>query len=102
MRTVSVTVKLRHVSRDPLRGHLFENIAVIEAMKYRFNRGLRSNLSFYRDSGGNEVDLIMEMGPDIFPVEIKAAETVTPSSLKGAPGPPETACLSDRLPGIVE
>jgi hypothetical protein len=73
----------RHVSRDPLRGHLFENIAVIEAIKYRFNRGLRSNLFFYRDSGGNEVDLIMEMGPDIFPVEIKAAETVTPSSLKG-------------------
>lgn len=73
----------RHVSRDPLRGHLFENIAVIEAIKYRFNRGLRSNLSFYRDSGGNEVDLIMEMGPDIFPVEIKAAETVTPSSFKG-------------------
>lgn len=72
-----------HVSRDPLRGHLFENIAVIEAMKYRFNRGLRSNLSFYRDSGGNEVDLIMEIGPDIFPVEIKAAETVTPGSLKG-------------------
>lgn len=72
-----------HVSRDPLRGHLFENIAVIEAMKYRFNRGLRSNLSFYRDSGGNEVDLIMEIGPDIFPVEIKVAETVTPGSLKG-------------------
>jgi hypothetical protein len=73
----------RHVSRDPLRGHLFENIAVIEALKYRFNRGLRSNLFFYRDSGGNEVDLIMEMGPDLFPLEIKAAETVMPASLKG-------------------
>jgi len=73
----------RHVSRDPLRGHLFENIAVIEALKYRFNRGLRSNLFFYRDSGGNEVDLIMEMGPDLFPLEIKSAETVMPASLKG-------------------
>jgi predicted AAA+ superfamily ATPase len=73
----------RHVSRDPLRGNLFENIAVIEAMKYRFNRGLRSNLFFYRDSGGNEVDLIMEIGPDLFPVEIKAAETVISDSLKG-------------------
>jgi len=72
----------RHVSRDPLRGHLFENIAVIEAVKYRFNRGLRSNLSFYRDSGGNEVDMIIEMGPDIFPVEVKAGETITPDSLK--------------------
>lgn len=72
-----------HVKRDPLRGHLFENIAVIEAMKYRFNKGLRSNLFFYRDSGGNEVDLILEMGPDIFPAEIKAAETIMPGSLKG-------------------
>ena len=72
-----------HVTRDPLRGHLFENIAVIEAMKYRFNKGLRSNLFFYRDSGGNEVDLILEMGPDIFPAEIKAAETIMPGSLKG-------------------
>ena len=26
---------------------------------------------------------MMEIGPDIFPLEIKAAETVMPSSLKG-------------------
>lgn len=73
----------RHVSRDPLRGHLFENIAVIEALKYRFNQGRRSNLSFYRDSSGNEVDLMIETGPDLFPVEIKAAETLTPGHWKG-------------------
>jgi predicted AAA+ superfamily ATPase len=71
-----------HVSRDPLRGHLFENVAVTEVVKYRFNRGLRSNLSFYRDSGGNEVDMIIEMGPDIFPVEVKAGETITNDTLK--------------------
>lgn len=72
-----------HVSRDPLRGNLFENIAVIEALKYRFNRGKRGNLSFYRDSRGNEVDLLVGVGPDLFPIEIKAGATVTDDYFKG-------------------
>jgi len=55
-----------HVSRDPLQGNLFENLVVMEALKFRFNKGLQSNLIFYRDSIGHEVDLILEMGPDFF------------------------------------
>jgi predicted AAA+ superfamily ATPase len=73
----------RHVSRDPLRGNLFENLVVMEALKYRYNRGRKSNLGFYRDGKGNEVDLILEFGPDLFPVEIKAGETITPDYFKG-------------------
>ncbi|OPY04893.1 MAG: hypothetical protein A4E66_02524 [Syntrophus sp. PtaB.Bin001] len=75
--------KENHVSRDPLRGNLFENLVVIEALKFRFNKGLQSNLSFYRDTGGHEVDLIIEVGPDIFPLEIKAGETVSADSFRG-------------------
>ena len=71
------------ISRDPLRGNLFENMVMIEALKYRFNRGLRSNLSFYRDSIGNEVDMLYELGQDIFPVEIKAGATVTNDYFRG-------------------
>jgi uncharacterized protein len=72
-----------HVSRDPLRGNLFENLAVVEALKFRFNRGMQSNLSFYRDSSGHEVDLILELGPDIFPLEIKAGETIPADAFRG-------------------
>lgn len=72
-----------HVSRDPLRGSLFENLAVIEALKFRFNQGKKSNLHFYRDSKGNEVDLLIEVGPDIFPVEIKMGATIVPDYFKG-------------------
>ena len=71
------------MSRDPLRGNLFENMAVIEALKYRFNRGKRNNLSFYRDRKGDEVDLLLEAGQDVFPVEIKAGETITQDYFKG-------------------
>ncbi len=72
-----------HASRDPLRGNLFENMVVIEALKYRLHRGKRNNLCFYRDSGGNEVDMIVAMGSNLFPVEIKAGETLTDEFFKG-------------------
>ena len=65
-----------HVSRDPLRGNLFENMLVMEALKYRLHRGRRGNMHFYRDSNGNEVDLLLNFGPDLFPIEIKSGQTV--------------------------
>ena len=72
-----------HVSRDPLRGNLFENMVIMEALKYRLHRGRRSNLHFYRDSNGNEVDLLISLGPDIYPVEIKAGMTINRDYFKG-------------------
>jgi len=73
----------RHVSRDPLRGNLFENMVVMEALKYRLHRGMRSNLHFYRDSNGNEVDLLLSLGPDLYPVEIKAGMTINRDFFRG-------------------
>ncbi len=72
-----------HVSRDPLRGNLFENLVVIEALKYRFNCGKRNNLHFYRDAKGNEVDLLVNIGPHVFPLEIKAGATISEDYFKG-------------------
>ncbi len=72
-----------HVSRDPLRGNLFENMVIMEALKYRLHRGRRSNLHFYRDSNGNEVDLLLALGPDLYPVEIKAGLTINRDFFKG-------------------
>ncbi|GAB6269797.1 MAG: hypothetical protein STSR0002_25400 [Smithella sp.] len=65
-----------HVSRDPLRGNLFENLALMEAIKYRFNKGRKNTVTFYRDSRGNEVDMILESGHDLFPLEVKSDEVV--------------------------
>lgn len=81
-----------HISRHPLRGNLFENLVIIEALKYRYHRGNRSNLYFWRDAKGNEVDLLVESGPDVVPVEIKAGATISRDWFKGL----ET--FSARLP----
>lgn len=72
----------KQVFRDPLRGNLFENLIIIEFLKYRFNKGKKSNLYFYRDSKGLEVDLIYEAGRNIFPIEIKSGATVSEDYFK--------------------
>jgi len=77
---------LRHaeqVSRDPLWGSLFENFVVIEAMKDRLNAGETAEMYFYRDSEGNEVDLLLPNGGKFHAVEIKAGATINPDYFKG-------------------
>jgi uncharacterized protein len=67
----------------PLRGPLFENMVIMEALKFRLNRGLRDNLYFYRDSDGAEVDLILEFAQGLYPIEIKSGLTVSSDYFKG-------------------
>ena len=64
------------VATHPLRGALFENMVVAEALKHRFNRGRESNLSFFRDSRGLECDLFYGTGHGIYAIEIKSGATV--------------------------
>ena len=66
----------KQVVTHPLRGALFENLVVAEALKRRFNRGRQSNLSFFRDSRGLECDLLYQTGLGIGAIEIKSGSTV--------------------------
>ena len=63
------------VARDPLRGALFENLVVIEAVKARTNIGREPNLNFLRTESGFEVDLVSERGRNLDIAEIKSAMT---------------------------
>lgn len=71
------------VTRDPLYGALFENLVVAEAMKWQLNGGNTAELYFYRDSGGNEVDLLIPGGGRWRLVEAKAGATVNPDYFRG-------------------
>ena len=46
-------------------------------MSSLLHRGERPNLYFWRDSSGNEVDVVAEQGNALIPVEIKSGKTVT-------------------------
>ena len=40
------------------------------------NRGREPDLYFWRDSRGNEIDLVVDLGQRLLPIEIKSGETV--------------------------
>ena len=73
----------QQMSRDPLRGRLYETMIVIELMKTRFNIGRDANLFFYRDSEKKEVDIIYKHGAQLSPIEIKSSKTFSSDFLKG-------------------
>lgn len=68
--------------RDPLRGSLYENLVILEILKSRYNQGKRPQFYFYRDTNGNEVDLVIKKGRELMPIEIKSAATFTRHFLK--------------------
>ena len=72
-----------HLRSHPLRGHLFETFVVAEAQKQIAHSALPSKLWFYRDSNGNEVDLIVEKGVSYDIYEIKSAATISSDFYKG-------------------
>ena len=63
------------VMRDPLHGNLFENMVIVDALKERFNQGKDPDLYFWRDSNGNEIDLIWDRQRKLVPIEIKSGMT---------------------------
>lgn len=71
-----------HLSIHPSRGALFENLIISELLKQRFNRGMASNLYFWRDNLGDEIDVLIDHGTTHIPVEIKSGQTLTDDYFK--------------------
>lgn len=67
----------------PLRGNIFETFIISELIKAQLNQGERPAFFFWRDSNGNEIDLIVEQGTKLIPIEIKSGMTLTPDSFSG-------------------
>ena len=67
----------------PLKGALFETMILSELVKIKLHQGMTNNLLFYRDSNGNEVDVIIPHGIDITAIEIKAAQTINSAFFRG-------------------
>lgn len=66
----------------PLRGAIFENAVASELLKTRTNAGQDSNLYFWRDSNGFEIDFIIEKGSGLDALEVKSGKTVASDSFR--------------------
>jgi len=65
------------------RGAIFEAWALSELLKIYHNQDLEPDVYFWRDSAGHEVDLLMDRGNSLVPVEIKSGQTVADDAFKG-------------------
>ncbi len=63
------------LSTHAMRGAVFENWVLGETIKYRWNRGLRADIYFWRDNHGNEIDLVFEHEGRLHGVELKSGMT---------------------------
>ena len=63
------------VASHPLTGNLFENMAVMEILKRRLNRGEEPDMYFLRTSSGLEADIVVENGGRLDLYEVKASST---------------------------
>lgn len=61
------------------RGAIFETYIISELMKSSYNAGIEPPFYFWRDSQGHEVDLLIENGEKLLPIEIKSGQTVASS-----------------------
>ncbi|WP_455128497.1 ATP-binding protein [Prevotella veroralis] len=69
----------QQLDRDKMRGAIFENMIVAEALKHRYNKGQEGGVFFYRDSNQNEVDLLIKQEGELTAIEIKSAMTYSSS-----------------------
>ena len=68
----------RHSQLSSVSGHYLENFVVCEIIKSYNARGLKPNLSYYRDKEKHEIDLVLYKNNKLYPFEIK--KTASPNS----------------------
>jgi hypothetical protein len=64
------------------RGAVFESWVVTELLKNYYNRGATPDLYFWRDSTGHEIDILIDHGQELVPIEVKSGQTFASDFLK--------------------
>ena len=55
-------------------GAFFETYVITEIIKSYYNAGKHTDLYYYRDIDGKEIDLLIVEGRDVYPIEIKKSK----------------------------
>jgi uncharacterized protein len=68
-----------HAAQGPMGGPLMETAVLSEITKALTHRGVDPRLYFWRTSAGSEVDIVVETGEKLVPIEVKLSATPRPS-----------------------
>ncbi len=74
---------VKKIQAHPMKGSLFENMMIAEYVKQMSHKNGVDDLWFWRDSGGNEVDFLIENDNGFNVVEFKASTTIMPKMFDG-------------------
>lgn len=73
----------QHATAGPMGGAIFETAVLMEIVKSLIHRGEEPRLYFWRTATGTEVDILVEAGGKLIPVEIKLSATPRPAMAAG-------------------
>lgn len=66
---------VNQLENHPLKGVIFENFIVSQCVKFNSYRLKPYKLFYWRSQAGVEIDLLIEKGLNLFPIEIKSGQT---------------------------
>lgn len=72
-----------HAAAGPLGGALFETAVLTEIVKTFTHRGERVPVYFWRTATGEEVDIVVDTGGRLIPIEVKLSATPRPAMAAG-------------------
>jgi len=72
-----------HAAAGPMGGALFETVVLMEVYKTLVHRGEEPALYFWRTSNGTEVDIVVDVGERLVPLEVKMSATPRPNMAAG-------------------
>jgi predicted AAA+ superfamily ATPase len=72
-----------HAAAGPMGGAIFETAVIMEVFKALVHRGQEPQLYFWRTASGQEVDLVVDIGAQLVPIEIKLTATPHPGMAEG-------------------
>ncbi len=72
-----------YLMTNPIKGALFENMIIAEHIKRMYHKNEVVESWFWRDSAGNEIDLLFSKNQELIVHEIKSTETIMTNQMKG-------------------
>jgi predicted AAA+ superfamily ATPase len=72
-----------HAASGPMGGAIFEAAVLSEIVRTRTHRGEEPSVYFWRTSAGVEVDIVVDLGDRLVPIEVKLSATPRPAMAVG-------------------
>jgi predicted AAA+ superfamily ATPase len=68
-----------HAASGPMGGAIMETVVISEIIKTLTHQGVQPQTYFWRTTAGTEVDLIVDTGERLIPIEVKLSATLHPA-----------------------